>query len=109
MLRFLENLNLRVVRAHMALAARPRVARQFDRRRMTGVAHRAGADGPVRIGLTDIMALVAAAIDRLRAFESDQGVGGSVHGAFVIFLRELDLLRRKIPGSRDGSPCRRRM
>ena len=50
------DLDLGMVRAHVALAAGFRHAGQFDRGRMPRVARGAGADGAVGVRLADVMA-----------------------------------------------------
>ena len=68
-LRLFVDLELRVIRPDVALAARRRQPRDRDRRGVARVARRARADRAVVVRLADAVALRAAARGRRRAFE----------------------------------------
>ena len=71
-LRLLVDLELRVVRPHVALPAGRRQPRDRHRRRVPRVAGRAGADRAVVVRLADAVALGAAARRGRRPFELHQ-------------------------------------
>src|SRR5262245_41680814 len=105
--RLVVDFELRVVGAHVALAARRRQAGDLDRRRVPRVACGAVADRPVRVRLADPVALDAPGDDRRRAFQGDQRIRGALAGPGVLLLREIDLFGRKPLFAVDRRPRRR--
>ena len=106
-LRFVVDLELRVVGAHVALAAGRRQAGDLDGRGVPRVAGGAGADRAVGVRLADAVALDAAADDGRRAFQGDQRIRRPLAGAGMELLREVDLLGRQPLLAVDRRPRRR--
>jgi hypothetical protein len=103
-LRLIVDLHLRVVGAHVALAAGGGQAGQLDGAGVARVARGAGADGAVVVGLADGMALLAAADHGRSAFGDDEGMRRPLRSARLKLLRERNLLRREALFAVDGGP-----
>ncbi len=104
MARFFVDFDLRMVGAHVALAASLRAARDSYG---TDVAHVAGgaiADGAVVVGLADGVALDATTGDGRAAFELGECIGGALHVTGIELFAEGDLFGREAFFSHDGGP-----
>jgi len=94
-LRLFVDLDLRMVRTHVALPARPRLARDRHRARMPRVARRAASHRPVLIRTPDRVALLAPARHRRRPFQLRERMRRPLRVPRMILLREIRLLRRQ--------------
>ena len=103
-LRLVVDLELRVVGAHVALAARRRQAGDLDGRRVPGVAGGARADRPVRRSACRRVALDAAAADGRRALQADQRVRRPLARAGVVLLARTRPARPTAPSPRRRPP-----
>src|SRR5215469_1424957 len=104
MLGLLIDLNLRVVRTHMALCARRGEPSQRNGTGVTRMTCRARADCAVIVGLPDRVALLTAARHRRSTFCSDERMRRTFRSSGLVLLREGNLLRLQPFLPIDGRP-----
>ena len=93
MLRLVVDLHLRVVRSHVALAARGGQPGERNRAGVARMAFRAGADGAVFVGFADGVALLAAGGDGRMPFRQRERIGRTLCSPRLELLAEGNLLR----------------
>src|SRR5262249_9166070 len=97
---------LRVVGAHVTLAARRRQPGDLDGRGVARVTGGTIADRPVRVWLADSVALGTTADDSRLAFQGNQRIRGALSRSGMVLLREGNLLGRKTLLAVDRCPGR---
>src|SRR5215469_6858886 len=94
MLGFFIDLNLRMVRSHVALCASAWQAGDSSRSAVPTVAGRARTYGAVAVRFADTVALFTAAGHGRRAFQLSNRVWWSASSARLKLFRDVDLFRR---------------